>query len=180
MQTTTDLPARPDTYYSAPPVAPAPRQQRRWPLAVGGAVAMFIALGILGSVMGVNDAPVTTPITVAPADPVETGSGLTYQEAATQAVPILGQVEDELGAITQTSAISADIRHLENTANLLDEAGALFEGLDETQVLYLTSAADHMRTAALTWPDRASRREINAATDDLVASREALPVPTNV
>jgi hypothetical protein len=69
-----------------------------------------------------------------------------------------------------------DVSH--RSADLLDQASALFEGVDATQVLHLSSAADHVRAAAANEAagDFAGfNAEMHAATQDLQASHAAIP-----
>jgi hypothetical protein len=163
----TALPARPDVLA---PASPAPKTHRlRW-IVLGG-VGMFVALGIIGAALGLGDQTTTTtpdPITVT--EPLE--PGLSVGEAMGQAAPLLDKARRELGYITATSDISADVGHLNTAADLTDAAAALFVGVDEGIYLNLSSAADHVRAAA----DAEElgdfvgfNRELNAAADDMRA-----------
>lgn len=154
------LPARPD---QAP--APAPKSHTaRW--VVLGAVGMFIALMIIGLASGAGTRTAEPPrVTLNPAP-----SEMTRQEAMNQASPIMLRAADELDQITLTSAISDDVSHINNAADLTDEAAALFVGVDSVMEGYLSSAADHFRSSADAYGAgdlTTATHEMEAATSDL-------------
>lgn len=171
----TQLPPRPDRartgHYEAVAVEVPTKQRRKvWPWVVG----VIIVLGAVGALTDQNGSSTTTTTP----DPITSSdSGLTLDEAYTQAVPILAQVTTELEYITATSDISADIGHLNHAADLMDDAAALFVGVSEAQVLYLSNAGDHFRAAAVaegagdgtTFGD-----EMDAATADLHSALAAV------
>lgn len=130
-----DLPAPPAT-------ALAKKHTLRW--VVVSIVGIFVALAIIGTFVDTTEtARPTRPAPITAVSP-----GLTVDEAQAQAAPLVFQAADELHLITETSAIAADFRHLNNAADFLDEASALFEGVDNTSASNLAGAADHLRYAA--------------------------------
>ena len=174
----TYLPARPDSF-SAPP---APKSHT-WRNVILGALGMFVALGIIGSVLdlgepGTRVAPAPIVIDQGPIEIVEPDSGLTYEEAVDQAIPLMLQSAREIEAITATSAISSDVRHLSNAADLTEEAATLFEGVDDEIAALLHSASGHLQTAADFVAEGrwgAATQELNAYSDDIDAATTALP-----
>lgn len=173
MQNTDYSPPRPDLPNPASPsfVTLEPVRRKVWPWIIAGAIGMFLVLGAIGVATGANDPPTTLPTPVV----TDTGdSGLTLDEAYSQATPLMNQVADELTAITATSAVSSDVIHLNRAADLMDQAAAMFVGVDDAEGGYLSSAGDHFRAAAIAEDAGDSvtfQQEIQAATSDIDAAR---------
>jgi hypothetical protein len=160
------LPPRPDL---GPPVV-APKNKKK--IGAWGVAGLIIAgLFIYGAVFPKSDDAVRQTAVA----PTEFDSSLTVTEAAQQSAPLATEAASEMDYITDTSAISQDIIHLNTIAGLYEQVAVIWEGVDDMEAMYMHSAADHFSSAASTWPDDAALHHIELATDDLNNANDQLP-----
>jgi hypothetical protein len=156
------LPERPDMQY-VPVQAPPQKKRHGWLIALGVAGALVVAGGVGSAVTQADQASTSTPAVSAPDAPIVDApvSGDPY----TEAVPLLEQVTNELGAITETSSATSDVAHLNRAGDLCSQASDLFVGFDDTQAMYLDSAAGHLYAAA----DAVSQGDWGTGADEMAA-----------
>lgn len=137
MKTETQFPPAPPAYLNGGTIA-QPKKRRHWLLALAG-VALVVGLAVLGLLTNVDQYSTGTQA------PVETET--TVQEAAIQASPLVTEAASEFQlayTAVQAGDAGAMVDHTNAAADLYEEVGSIFDGVDNTIAGYFHSAADHL------------------------------------
>ena len=72
----------------------------------------------------------------------------TFAEARADAVPLIRKAMDELDKVDNTSTPGSNLGHVAGAMDLVEQAGDIFDGVDNKVARHLHIAADHLIGAA--------------------------------
>jgi hypothetical protein len=103
-----------------------------------------------------------------------------FGDARAEAMPLILKAEDELDQVTApyTLDTSSDLGHVSRAKDLVEQAGDIFDGVDNEIARHLHIAADHLIGAICIigggYMFARATRELRTAEDDIDAAKELL------
>jgi hypothetical protein len=94
-----------------------------------------------------SDAAMTTEAGTQSLQPGEAKGDRTFAKARTNAVPLIRKAMDELDKVDNTSTPGSNLRHVAKAMDLVQQAGFIFDGVDDEIARHFYIAADHIDAA---------------------------------